>query len=375
MHKKRFYSKIRKEGNMVKKPKQASYEKDKGGATIQNGEIIRIPAIRDFMFKNLFGVNGKEENLKGLLQAILKIKIESLQIQNPELPREYEKSKRGVLDVRAKLQDGTIASIEMQVKDENNIGERITFYICKLYISTIGESGKYEDMPKTIAIAITNFSYFNRKEYHQIAHLKFENCQDQNEMVEQILKGEETSFLADKLEIHIIDLKKFRMLKEPKGELADWLNLILGNEEEITMASKKNEAIAKANKENKKLSKNKEMQEMYDLSREMYELDQRSREAREAREAKEREELIKKEREKAIAEGRTKGIAEGIEEGRAEGREEGRKKGREEGREEGRAKGRVEGKLEIAQKLLNKNMEIEEIIEITGLAKEEIEKL
>ena len=356
---------------MVRKPSKTTYEKDKGGATLQNGEIVRIPAIRDFMFKNLFGVNGKEENLKGLLQAILKMKIESLEIQNPELPREYEKSKLGVLDVRAKLQDGTIASIEMQVKDENNIGERITFYICKLYISTIGESGKYEDMPKTIAIAITNFSYFNRKEYHQIAHLKFEDCQDENEIVEEILKGEESSFIADKLEIHIIDLNKFKMLKEPKGDLADWLNLILGNEEEITMASKKNEVIAKVNKQNKKLSKDKKMQEMYDLSREMYELDQRSREAREARKAKEREELIKKEREKAIAQGRTEGIAEGREKGIVEGRE----KGIAEGRKKGIVEGRAKGKLEVSQKLLNKNMKIEEIIEITGFAKEEIEKL
>ena len=52
--------------------------------------------INDFMFKNLFGVNGKEENLKGLLEAILKIKIESLEIQNPELPREHKNAKLGI---------------------------------------------------------------------------------------------------------------------------------------------------------------------------------------------------------------------------------------------------------------------------------------
>ena len=111
------------------KTKEEKYQKDINGATLLSGNIIRIPATKDFMFKNLFGVSGKEENLKSLLEAILKIKIESLQIENPELPRDYEKAKKGILDVKAKLKNGTSVFIEMQVKNENNLGERITFYV------------------------------------------------------------------------------------------------------------------------------------------------------------------------------------------------------------------------------------------------------
>ncbi len=246
---------------MIEKTKGTTYEKDQGGATLYNGKIVRIPATSDFMFKNLFGVQGKEKNLKGLLQAILKIEIESLEIQNPELQRYHKNDKLGVLDVRAKLSNGTVASIEMQVQDENNIGERTTFYVCRLYINTIEIGENYNETNKTIAIAIINFSYFNRREYHSIAHLKFEECKDKNEIVEDILK--ESELLTDKLEVHIIDLVKFRKMKEPKGELADWLNLILGNEEEITVASERNEKIAKVNEENKKLSSSQEMQELY----------------------------------------------------------------------------------------------------------------
>ncbi len=40
-----------------------------------------------------------------------------------------------------------------------------------------------------------------------------------------------------------------------------------------------------------------------------------------------------------------------------------------------RAEGKIEGKIEIAKKLLHKNMLIEDIIEITGLSKEKIEKI
>ena len=63
------------------------YTKDKYGATMLDGKIVRIPATRDYMFKGLFGINGKEENLKNLLQAILKNKIEILEIQHPETKR------------------------------------------------------------------------------------------------------------------------------------------------------------------------------------------------------------------------------------------------------------------------------------------------
>ena len=44
-------------------------------------------------------------------------------------------------------------------------------------------------------------------------------------------------------------------------------------------------------------------------------------------------------------------------------------------KEEGKQEGKQEEKEEIAKKLLKKGMSIEEIVEITGLTKEEIEKL
>ena len=49
--------------------------------------------------------------------------------------------------------------------------------------------------------------------------------------------------------------------------------------------------------------------------------------------------------------------------------------GKAEGLVEGKAEGLSEGKTEIATNLLKKDYSIEEIVEITGLTKEEIEKL
>lgn len=54
---------------------------------------------------------------------------------------------------------------------------------------------------------------------------------------------------------------------------------------------------------------------------------------------------------------------------------EGREKGIKEGIKEGKTKGKAEGKLEIAQNMLNMNMDIEIISKATGLSKSEINNL
>ena len=63
------------------------------------------------------------------------------------------------------------------------------------------------------------------------------------------------------------------------------------------------------------------------------------------------------------------------EEGLAEGLEKGRTRGLAEGMERGIAQGRSEERMELARKLKQKKMPTEEIMELTGLALEKIEKL
>jgi hypothetical protein len=55
-------------------------------------------------------------------------------------------------------------------------------------------------------------------------------------------------------------------------------------------------------------------------------------------------------------------------------RRQGRVEGRAEGRVEGRVEGRAEAQAEISKKMLELNMPIEQIIEVTGLSREEIEQ-
>ena len=68
-------------------------------------------------------------------------------------------------------------------------------------------------------------------------------------------------------------------------------------------------------------------------------------------------------------------IVEATEKGLKEGRQKGLEQGIKEGLEQGIEKGTQQKTLEIAKKMLNKNIDITTIEEITGLTKEEITKL
>ena len=61
--------------------------------------------------------------------------------------------------------------------------------------------------------------------------------------------------------------------------------------------------------------------------------------------------------------------------GREEGREEGHKEGKEEGLTEGRAEGAKQNSCDIAQRMLQKGIDIETISELTGLTGKEISEL
>ncbi len=55
--------------------------------------------------------------------------------------------------------------------------------------------------------------------------------------------------------------------------------------------------------------------------------------------------------------------------------EKGKKEGKEEGKKEGKREGKLEGKLEVTKNLLTKGFSVEDIVEVTGLEREQIEEI
>ena len=310
----------------------------------------RLELTNDYVFKKIFAKPENNVELKELLEAILNIQIEQVEVKNPEIGKNYEDEKLGILDIRAYINEDTIVDIEMQVANVYTIVNRNITYSSRIIAEQLQVGNNYTVLKKFISINILGENLFKRNSYHNIAHLKFEKTEQEKYV--DIGYKEEQEVLTDKIEVHYIELKKF-LKKNPgiSSKLEQWLWLISGEEEKVKMASKENQNIKKV----------------------VEDLDEMSSDENERLEAYKRK-LAVWDYNVSIAEATERGKAEGLEEGLKEGIEKGKIEGRLEGIAEGKKEAR-KSKLEIAKNLKQKGMDIETIAEVTGVSKEEIEKL
>ncbi len=64
-------------------------------------------------------------------------------IDNKELTKALMKDKTGILDVRAKTEDGTQINIEVQLTDQRNMDKRTMFYWGRLFNEGIKKGEDY----------------------------------------------------------------------------------------------------------------------------------------------------------------------------------------------------------------------------------------
>lgn len=100
----------------------------------------KLDLKNDIVFKAFFSRKGNEKYLKEFLEALLKIKIEKIEIKSEvSLLKLFDKEKVGRLDIRATLNDGIIVDIEMQVENKYNIEKRTTWYGAKSLAEELGK--------------------------------------------------------------------------------------------------------------------------------------------------------------------------------------------------------------------------------------------
>ena len=233
----------------------------------------RLKVKNDFIFQKIFGQNEHKEILISFLNAVLALETDQqladIEImENTRLKKDSVDDKLGILDIRARAATGEQINIEIQLVNQYNMDQRTLFYWSKL--------------------------------------------------------------LTDILEIHFLELPKFRKARPDLGKPLDrWLIFIEDSPEEVReMAMNNDPAIAKAEELLEHLGSLDEVKRYYE-AREMAIHDEVTRITG------------------ARAEGRMEGEAEGI----------------------------LKGKLETAQNLLSMGMSIQNIATATGLAVEQIEQL
>ena len=281
----------------------------------------------DSVFQVLFGEVGSEFITKELLEAILGEEISDVDLSNnPVLRRFYPEDKMGMLDVLVRFNNNTTCNIEMQMVNTGEITERVLFYWAKTFTRNVKKGQSYHNLERTIMIIILNEEIPKLKDLGFITKHKI--SETQSKMI-----------LTDLLEIVIIEIPKIykNKAKKDKRKLLDWLYFLENPEsKEVVKIMENNEGVKKAKEKLEEISNDPKMQRIADW-KEKYILEMNTT--------------------------KTDGYNEGLEQGQKLGLEQGQKLGE------------INEKKEIAKKLKQKNITLEEISEITGLSIEEIKKL
>ena len=286
-----------------------------------------LPLTDDYIFKRVFAYKGNESVLKDFLEALLKIEIKGIKITNPEIIPYEKGEKRGLLDIKAEINDGTMLDVEMQMKNERNTDERATEYMVKMISEQLPVGEDYQNLKKSIVIFITNYNFLKRNSYHSIGRMKF----DETLKDEYVNMGydKEDEVASKYIEVHYIELPKFKEKELSKfTKLDQWMCIFTQNKEGIMLAEKENKEIKRAINTLDFLSKDPKEREIHNS-------------------------IVMAEYNRLVSEHNFF----------------------EDGKKEGKKEGKIEGKIEIAKKMLKEKVPIEMIEKFTELSKEEIEKI
>ena len=271
----------------------------------------------DIIFKAFFGRKGNEEFLIDFLEALLHIKIDKVIIREEvDLEKLNPEEKGGRLDLQAKLNDGIIVNIELQIENKYNIEKRTMFYSSKVISMETERRTDYKDINQVIMINILDYELFGFEEYISETKVVLDKHREY-----EVMNG---------IKWYFIELPKFRRMNPNLNEkLSQWLLLLDDYDKEaILMVEKKNPTIKKARQEVTYLTGDEAVKRM-EFLREKWEMDRIS-EINHAKEV---------------------------------------------GKIEGKIQGKIEEKKETARKLIEQGVDIEIVIKATGLTKEETEEI
>ena len=274
----------------------------------------------DLVVKRIFGNENNPRILISFLNAVIKPKdlIQSVQIMNNDIDKESIEDKFSRLDIKAKTNKNELINIKIQIKDEHNMIKRSLYYWSKMFEGQLTEGQKYDTLAKTICINILNFKCLKTKEAHSIYRLKEINTNEE---------------LTDLQEIHFIELPKLPKNEEIKDVFDAWMEFI---ENPISNKLQKAEMT---------------IQEIKEAKNELLRLS-----------ANDKERMKYEDRRAALLD-------------KVSALENAEEKGIEIGKEIGKKEGEKNKAIEVAKNSLKAGLDIDTISSITGLDKNEIEKL
>ena len=278
----------------------------------------------DIVFQSLFN-QSNEKITKAFVEALIEKKIDKIKINDiKELYRENPQDKLGILDLEIDVDNEQKVDIEIQLVKREKFAERLLYYFSRLYANEIKIGDDYDKSKKVIIIAIIDYDLELTKELKKMT-TKWKLREEENSKL----------ILTDCLEVDIIELSKVReeYNKNKENEKAQWIMFLDNpNSKEVKEIMEKNEEIKDAVVTVHHMSEDEKLRKLAEL------------------------------REKAILD--EKAIKRAAQ-----------KDGFKIGHKEGIKEGIKEEKINIAKKMKEMGLSIQDIVTATGLLKEDVEKL
>ena len=278
-----------------------------------SGELLNL--TKDLVFQELFGKQKNKDITAHLLSLILNREIKNIDLDvNKRMLGNRKNSKTGRLDIRAKFNDGEDCNIELQVEPYPYMDKRMLEYWGSMYDAKINSGDSYKVLKPTISILIADYQITNLKhisKYHTIWNLREKDFSD--------------TILTNDIEMHILEIPKINDNEMLKDELVQWLRFIKEPENKgVEKFMEENKYLKQARKELEHLSGDPDFKRL---------LESRA--------------------------GFLRDVDAKMEVAEEKGREEGKK----------------QTQIEVAKKMKEENMDIEQISKITNLTIKEITEL
>ncbi|WP_300757403.1 Rpn family recombination-promoting nuclease/putative transposase [uncultured Brachyspira sp.] len=174
-------------------------------------ETKNINVLNDYFVRYLF--SSKDSNLilldfinSTMLDSGMKT-FRSVEILTPFNYKENYEDKETIADVKCITQNGTVVIIEIQLQGNSRFPERILYYWASNYSKLLKHGEKYDALTPVISINLLDFNLDDSDNIH--------SCY-------MIYDTNNKRLLTDHLQIHIIELKKFKY-NLLKPDLNCWL--------------------------------------------------------------------------------------------------------------------------------------------------------
>ncbi|MEM9462955.1 MAG: Rpn family recombination-promoting nuclease/putative transposase [Myxococcota bacterium] len=133
--------------------------------------MSRLDPKLDLVFKLL--LTRGQGLLVDMLQGILGRSVRSVEVINPRIPGELSTDKAIILDIRAKLDDGSRVDVEMQLRTNSHLAARMTYYGARDYASQLIRGDDYDQLrPTAVIVWLLEPLFPDLKRLHSIFELR-----------------------------------------------------------------------------------------------------------------------------------------------------------------------------------------------------------